>query len=403
MRRLRTGAALAALLISAPVGASFTETLPQGMFMLEEAFVLSYVDTMWDNDGEPGALVEEMVRYEPGGGLQGVLTPRPEAYYYVLITKLQYGILDDLSLGIGIPVVIRTEVDPNFGWTPGDYQRQIGRSYSEDDFWAWAGSMGQQKPGSWTGNKGVLSDVVLGLRYRWTHRIPALREIGLSGALSIMAALPTGEPADPEEPVSVGTTLWDMHTQGDLCFHLGFEQRFEDALDDRLRIGLEGFYQIFFDRRRSAPKGEKHPLLLNQAPYVGERYTVNPGDFAGVSLELTVVPYKGPAWGTWLSDDDPDKAAALPPILSFMVRYTFMHLQQSDWMSDFPLWDYEREQVWASGYKNMLFGEIAISLFRLGVPLQVFASYNSLTWIPGKNARAPDIFMTGLRIPAKFW
>ena len=121
---------------------------------------------------------------------KGKSFPNPRATYMVLINRLQYGILDDLSFGIGIPVVIATDVDPNIKWETGDYQRQIGRSYSEDDFWAWAESMGQPRIDSWSGNKGELSDIVLGLRFRWTHRIPVFKEIGLQSALSVLGVIP---------------------------------------------------------------------------------------------------------------------------------------------------------------------------------------------------------------------
>ena len=404
---MRAGVA-AALLVAAAICprialAGFTETLPAGMFLLEESFVYSFIDAMWDDDSQSAALVEPMERYEPGSGKQGVLTPNPRARYYVMITKLQYGLLDDLSLGLGIPVVVKTKVEPNFSWEPGDYQRSIGRSYSEADFWDWAESMGQPRLGTWEGNNGVLSDIVVGLRWRWTHRLPRFKELGLHSALGIYGVLPTGSPADPEEPVAVGTTLWDLHTQGDLCFHLGVEKSFTSSLDGRLRLGLEGFYQIFFDRERVAPKGTKHPLLMRQAPYVGETYTVNPGDFSGFALEVDVVPYRGPAWASWLSDDDLARAEQLPPIIALWVRYTFIHLQQSDWKSEFALWDWEKEKVWRPGYKNILTGEVVVSLFRLGWPLQVFFNYQTLSVIPGKNARGPDVISAGIRVPAKFW
>lgn len=383
--------------------AGFTETLPQGAFMLEEAFTYSWIERRWNNDGESVPIIDPMERYEPGGGKQGVIRPNPKAEYFILINKLQYGILDDLSLGLGIPVVLLTKVDPRLGWESGDYMRQLGRPYSEDDFWDWAQSLGQSKPEKWEGNKGVLSDIVIGARFRWTHRIEAFRESGVSSALSIFGVIPTGESADPEELVSLGTTMWDLHTQGDIAFHLAFDKDFEKELDGRLKLGVDVFYEVFFTRELKTPEGEKHPLLLNYKPYVGKTYEVNPGDFSGFAIQIDGVPFKGPAWGTWLTKGDAEKAKKLPPILSLALRYTFVHLQQTDWKSEFPLWDWEREKDWRPGYKNFLEMTSTFSFLRLGAPLQIYFSYRNLTWIPGKNCRAPQVVTTGIQVPMKFW
>ncbi len=243
------------LIISKPAMAGFTETLPQGAFMLEESFSYSWLSKSWDNSGDKVPLIEEIDRYEPGGGAQGVLRPEPKAKFYVLITKLQYGILDDLSVGIGIPVVLKTSVDPNLIWEPGDYQRQLGRPYSEEDFWAWAGSMGQSKPEYWSGNKGKISDIVLGLRFRWTHRIPGIKKTGLSSSFSFTGVIPTGSNADPEQVVSAGTSLWDMHSSGDLAFHLSLDKTFKKSLKGHLALGLDFFYETFLSRTLTSPTG----------------------------------------------------------------------------------------------------------------------------------------------------
>ncbi len=396
-------ALLVILLAAAPARAGFTETLPQDTFMLDEAFVVSWIDSIWDNQGNQAPLIEPVVRYEPGGGKQGVIHARPVANYYILINQLQYGLLDELSLGLGIPVIIKTRVTPNLSWETGDYQRQIGRVYSEQDFWDWAASMGQSKPTTWVGNLGTLSDMVIGLRYRFTHRMPGIRALGLHAALSVFGMLPTGKHADPEEIMSIGTTLWDLHTQGDLAFHMSVEKDFEHELDGRLTIGLDMFYEAFFTRTLTSATGEKHPLLLNQRPYVGEHYQVKPGDFSGVSLQITGVPYRGPALASWLTNGSAEAAESLPPIISVSVRYTFVHLQQTDWRSDFELWDWEHEKFWRPGYKNILDFSLTVSLLRLGVPAQIYASFRTLNLIPGKNCRSAENLSVGLRVPLKLW
>ena len=406
-RRAAIAPAVAALclvgLSARPATAGFTETLQRGMFLIDGSFVMATLDSRWDDGGAEASLIEPIERYEPGGGWQGTITAKPEAEYMLWVTRVQYGILDSLSLGIGIPVVIRTTVDPKLGWKPGDYQSNLGRPYTETDFWEWAASMGQGKPGSWSGNEGALGDIVLGLRWRWSDLIPAMGEAGVHAAFSAFWGIPTGAKPDPEEVVTAGTTLWDLHFQGDLAFHLSFDKTFERELDGRLTLGLDLFYEVFIPRHNTTPTGAKHPLLLSNAPYVGETYRLDPGDFSGFSFQIDVAAWRGPSWGNWLSGYDDLRAARLPPLLSLSVRYSFVHLQQSDWSSEYPLWDWKQEEVWRPGYKNLIDFSATFSFFRLGAPLQIYAAYRATSLIPGRNTRAADAVSVGFRIPLKFW
>ena len=148
--------ALAAILLvtsmaSPATAGGLTETLPQGTLLLDEAFYLSSLSQMYDGTGQRRPLIEEIERFEPGGGWQGTIVPDVFVRYGVLVSQLQYGVLDNLSVGIGVPVVLLNTVEPSLSWRPGSYQQSIGRVYSGDDFWAWAESMGQPKPGSWSG------------------------------------------------------------------------------------------------------------------------------------------------------------------------------------------------------------------------------------------------------------
>lgn len=394
------------MLTASQAFAGYTETLNQGMFLIDEAFTYSWIDTMWDNDGNKAALIEEVERYEPGGGKQGVLYPEPKAEYMVLINKLQYGILENLTFVLAIPVVLHTKVDPRFRWEEGDYMRQLGRAYSEQDFWDWAQSMGQSKPETWVGNKGVLSDIVIGARFRWTDYIEKFEEVEIASAVTITGIIPTGRHTDEEEVVAAGTTMWDLQSQGDLGFHVSFDKKFKKKLDGRLTIGLDVFYELFFDRELTAPVGKKHPLLLNLRPFVGDengKYKVNPGDFAGAALKIDGVVVKGPAWGTWLSGGDKEKAEKFPPLLAVSANYSFVHLQQTDYKSNSDIWDWDKEKLFRPGYRNILSFDLTFSFFRLGAPLQIYGSYRTLTLIPGKNTRAADSVTAGIRIPLKFW
>lgn len=405
MKRLAAATALAlALLLPGQLWAGFSETLPKGVFMLDIGLVRSSINSAWKNDGTLGPLIDPLERFEPGGSKQGTITPDVEAKYTVLVNTIQYGLFDSLTLAVGIPVVLETDVRPGLSWEEGDYQWTLGRPYSEEDFWAWAWSMGQPKPGDWTGNRGVLTDMIIGFRWRPTDYLSWFRKVGLASALTVLYAVPTGTPADPEEVVSAGTTAWNLHFQGELGFHLGIDKFFPKALDNRLILGADLFYEIFFKHEYDTPSGVKNPLLLNDAPYAGPTYTVDPGDFIGASFQVDVVPFKGPALATWLSGGSVERAKELPPMVTLTFRYTHIHIGQSDWTSESPLWDWEdQEENWRPGYKNIIQLMASVSLLRVGVPLTPYVMYRNQTWLPGKNFRAANVIATGVRIPLKFW
>jgi len=403
-RTARATLVAACWLLAVDARAGFTDTLPEGTFMLDESIAFSVLNSRWDDDGNRAPMLDPVERYEPGGGLQGILTPEADVNFLVLVSLLQYGITDSLTVAVGIPVVLRTTIDLDLQWEPGDFQPYIGRQFTEEDFWQWAGSVGQNKPGDWSGNEGVLSDIILGVRWRFSDYFEWFEDVAhMRVALMVMGALPTGKQVPPEEIAATGTTMWDLHSQGELCFHLSLDQRFPGPLEDRLVLGLNFFYEILFEHEYDTPTGSKNPLMLTFAPYVGDRYTLDPGDFSGVAIDLGLVLLEGPALATWLSDNDADKAEKLPPMLTVSLRYMFTHLQQSDWESDSEIWDWEREKLWMPGYKNTLFGRVSVSLLRVGVPLMLYVGYRNQTWIGGRNSRAADVFFGGIQVPAKFW
>jgi hypothetical protein len=378
-----------------------SETLPQNTFLVEVGYIHSFLTHAWGDQGQEVQLIDRLDRYEPGGGLQGVVIPDASVVFQVLVMKLQFGLLDDLSLGLGIPVVLQTTVEPRLKWVPGDYMWWLGRTYTEADFWDWAASMGQPRPGTWQGNQGVLSDLILGARWRFSDRIPGLRELGLNLALAVTGALPTGRKKDPEEVVASGTTTWDLHFQGELCFHLSLDG-VVPGLDQRLALGLDLFYEILFERSYQTPTGAKNPLILTQAPYAGENYRLDPGDFLGFQLSAELILVRGPVLSGWLTDQvaEPER---LPPLLGLNLAYAFTYLLQSDWESESALWDWTQEKLWRPGYKNRLAAELTLSFLRLGAPLQLVLSYSNLSWLPGKNSRATDTLGVGLRAPVKFF
>ncbi len=402
-RALLVTSILAALAPARARAEGMTETLPAGTFLHDEGLYISSLTHMYDDDGNLRPLIEPIDRYEPGGGWQGTIIPDARVEYGILASQLQYGVTDSLSVGVGVPVVLWNTVRPALRWVPGDYQPTIGRPYSAEDFWAWAASMGQPKPGDWSGNQGTLGDIIVGARYRFSDHLPALRRPEIALALTVAGALPTGSPPDPEEIVAAGTTSWDFHSAGELGAHLAIDKLFRRSLDGRLSLSAEVFYEVFFRHEYDTPRGEKHPLLINDAPYAGDTYTIDPGDFWGGSLQVDVAPIRGPSRATWITHGDAARAAALPPMLSLWARYTFVGIGQSDWESDSAQWDWRHERTWKPGYKNILTGQITLSLLRVGVPAQLYVRYRDLTWIGGRNSRAANVWTFGLQVPAKFW
>ncbi len=390
-------------LATAPATAAYTETAPQGVFLFENSVIFSRIQGHWHDDGSLGSLLEPVERYEVGGGLQGVLIADVDARFRVVVPMLLYGITDDISAFVGVPVVLLTSINPDLDWIPGDFSPQIGRAYSEDDFWEWAGSMGQPKPGPWEGNRNTLSDTVIGGRWRFSDRIRKQLPDGLHLAVSAFAALPTGEQPDPEEIVAVGTDSWSLHSQGELGLHLSADYDLMGLMDERVLVGADVFYEAFLPRTYYSSTGEIHPLLLNERPYVGETYRMNPGDFAGIELTATVTAIRGPARETWLTRRAPGLADSQPPLLRLSFTYGFTGVMQSRWYSESEIWNWDQERFWAPGYKNILGAQASISLLRLGVPLDIQAGATSLNLLPGRNVRAPEMLTAAVRVPMKFW
>jgi hypothetical protein len=147
----------------------------------------------------------------------------------------------------------------------------------------------------------------------------------------------------------------------------------------------------------------KNPLLNNTAPYIGEKYWVDGGDWIGGTVSVDVAPFFGPSRPSIVSGYDAKKAEALPPMVMITLSYTRIQTFQSNWTSDSALWDYDREKYWQPGEKNILRGTLTVSLLRVGVPVQVYARYQSGDIIPGRFTRPANILSVGAKLVAKFW
>lgn len=397
-------AALAALLALA-ARADETQVLPQGVFVLDLQYAHSRLDKEWGDDRRAHALIDDMPRYEPGGGLQGTVTARPVVTFDWAILQLFYGVTDQLSVGGILPVVIRTRVETNLGWRTGDYSNQLGRSYSEDDFWQWAASMGQPRPpAQWQGNEGAFADAVLAARWRFADR-GLLHRLGVTAAVSATVALPTGRNGDPEELIAVGTGGWEIHTVGDAELHLSAKKTLLELAPgvDRLAIGADVYGAWLRPRTYQTPRGIRNPLLLDYQPYVGDTYVVDGGDWLAGTLSVDAALLAGPTRASRVSGYDLAVARELPPLLALTASYTYLATGQTTFKSDSALWSYDREKHWRPGDKNIFRATATVSLLRLGLPLQLYGLWRSQEILPGRNTRPSSVVGGGIRLFAKFW
>jgi len=404
-RKFVARALVISLLAASAAHAAETVVLPKSTFLIDFSYLQSSLLWRYDDHRRKLPLIDEIPRYEPGGGLQGVIGARPEAVFRFLVLQLGYGLTDNLTALVYVPIVLNTTITANFSWRPGDYQPGLGRAYSQDDFWAWAGSLGQPRPPDYAEtNKGVLADMVVGLRYKLKN-YPVLQRLGLQVAGTLAVALPTGKSPDPEELLVAGTTTWELHSYGDVEVHLAADRPFltDDYGVPRLNLGVDMSYVFFRPRQYTTPRGTVNPLLLNFAPYVGDSYWIDPGDWFTTSVSLDINPFFGPTWPTLVSGNSLEKAKALPPMVSMTFTYTYVATAGTNWWSNSPLWEYDREKQWGPGDKHGFKAQLNLSFTRVGLPLQMYVAYRAQDLAHGKNTRAANTFSVGVRLLAKFW
>ncbi len=396
---------LALVVCALSAQAAETTTLPKGTFAIDVSYLHSSINKRWDGKRNGLSLIEDIPRYEPGGGLQGILSANPTALYQGVLFQVTYGITDWLTAALYAPLIVQSTVETHFAWKEGDFQSQLGRRYSEDDFWAWAGSLGQPKPPSrWVGNRNTFADIILGLRAA-IPQVSFMKTLGLKFAGTLQVALPTGTPPDPEEVVTAGTTAFDLHSYGDVEVHASWDRPF--LIDSygvpRLNLGGDFFFSWFRAKTLVTPTGARNPLLLTYAPYVGPTYVQDPGDWVGATLSVDASPFLGPTYATLVSGRDIEKARAFPPMLTLTVSYSYIAVGQSRWYSESAIWNYDREKLWQPGDKNIFRFGATVSLLRVGVPVQLYAQYRAQDIIPGRFTRASNVITAGARVIVKFW
>ncbi len=405
--RLSLLAALVATAVSlppTPARAGLGDSLPRGTFLIDAAYIYAQTNRQFDKDGKSVPLLAPVERYEAGAGLQGIIRAKPVLHQQIVALQLLYGITDRLTIGFGGPLSLSTVIYTNLGWEPGDYQASLGRPYSESDFWEWAASMGQGKPKARAeSNVNAWGDLVLALRYRLPETEWMLKH-HLSWTVTLQGALPTGREKDPEELVEIGTTAWWLHNYGDLELHLAADWRPYWTGDvSRLTFSGEVYYTYNRTRTYDTPRGTKHPLLLNHAPFVGDTYRINGGDWQVGRAQVEWAPFIGPTLGTWMTKGSVEAARRFPPLLTLMVQYTFVNLQPTVWESDYDLWSIDQAEFWGKGFKHIFAAQATLSLLRVGAPVMLYVRGRSLDLVPGRNMRPANAITVGMRLLAKFW
>ena len=152
----------------------------------------------------------------------------------------------------------------------------------------------------------------------------------------------------------------------------------------------------------TTPTGSKNPLILDYAPYVGDTYQIDPGDWLSVAVSLDWAIWDGPTPATWISRRA-KSTDGWPPMLAITVGYQYLATGQTVWKSDSALWSWEREKRWLPGDKNIFKVTATLTLLRVGLPLQLYAGLRSQEVLPGRNTRAAGSFNCGLRTILKFW
>jgi hypothetical protein len=378
-------------LICTSAFAGFGDTLPQNLFLLDVSYLQSTVRSRWDANGNRGNLQEDINMYEPTGELQGSIVAPAENNMQVLLTTLFYGITDDFSIGLIFPFILRSKTTLNLGWESGDYNTGLGRSYTESDFWAWADSMGQGRPEDFEGTN-MVGDLMIGSRLRLYR--------GDGNQVSMMAYVDTrtGEDADPEILGSAGATGYAMGTNGDLGLFMSYDKYWDDGFWKRLTLSINLFYEYSHWRTMDTSRGDREPLLLSYADYVGKHYRVKPYDYWGGTLGFNVALAYGPTATTWLTEGNPEMQAGLPAMWSMAASWNHKRYNPMDFRSNSAEWDSDQEAVNGAGFKNTISIRTDVNFMRLGAPVALYLKYDNQEWLVSQNLRPVVSKAVGLQL-----
>ncbi len=371
--------------------AGLADTPPQGIVILETRYGNTEVDGRYDGHGVLQNLADDVNRFAPTGEFQGKITVPGVHKAQYEITTLATGITDWLAFAMVWPFFWEQKTELNLGWTPGDFIPEFNRQMTGDDFWAWAGSLGQPKPPDWS-DVDRTGDLLLATLVN-VYREPWAQVTGF-----LFGNTFTGHKANPEILGNVGTSGFDFVTNGDIGFHLESDWRVPDSAIDRFTLSFDLFYEHYLPRTFTSPVGKYNPLIVDYAPYIGPTYKVIRGDIYGAGTTIRFDVFRGPEEPSWLTKTNPEFQKALPAVFGIQAAYTHLRAFDTKYESLSQVWDSEQEDDNKALYKHNFKFSGQLSLLRYGLPLDFVGGYMSQTLIPGHNFRPADGFDIGFRL-----
>lgn len=390
-RRLARLFAALALLAPAAAFAGYADVPGKGTFVADVSYQRATVRGAFDERGRYGNLNEDIVMYDPAGTPLGTISVPAYHYDNVLLTQVFYGFTDKFAAGVIVPYFLDSVTELRLQWTPGAYASDLGRPYSEDDFWRFAGSMGQDKPGDFSAHN-RLGDIVLGGLYQITKT----RRYQL-GVLSF-ASTRTGELADPEVLGASGTTGYELQSNGDVGLHaLG-----DYFVNPRISVGGEVFYEWFFPRRLPSAEGKINPLLSYEGRYNGGGYLTIPGDWIGGVVGADFTLLRGTNEPSWITRSNPAMQKTLPALLTVKPQFKTTRFFGERTRSKSAFFDAERNRDKPSGVRYNLEIQATTNLLRYGAPLGLYYKYVNQELVPGRNFIPITSHIFGVQLYAAF-
>lgn len=371
--------------------AGFADTPGKGTFVLDVSYQEPWVRQNFDGRGRTTNLNEDIVMYDPAGTPLGVISVPARHYDKVLLTQAFYGFTDAFAAGVVIPYFLESKTKLNLQWTPGAYASDLGRPYSEEDFWRFAGSMGQGKPGDFRAGK-RLGDIVLGGLYQIQK--------GKRYQTAVMGFVNTrtGEPANPEILGSSGTTGFELQSNGDAGMHAMGDYR----LNPRISVGGELFYEWFGPRRLASARGTVNPLLSYEGRYNGGGYLVVPGDWLGGMAGASFTLLRGTDATSWITKNNPKLQKSLPPLLTAEPRLKYTRFFGNRYRSGSPYFDYVNNEANPNGFRVNVEFKASLNALRYGAPVALNYSYVNQELIAGRNFFPITSHVVGLQLFAAF-
>jgi hypothetical protein len=360
--------------LPAAAHAGMADTPGKGFIILDVSRQYARANHSLDKDGKLGNLNDDIVMYDPAGNPLGTIKVPAQHNEKVLLTQLFYGFTDKFAGGVIVPYFLESETKLNFHWTPGAYANDLGRPYSDSDFWEFAGSMGQKKPSDYK-KKNILGDVVLGGIYslQKTKRY----QTAVLGFVNTR----TGKLSDPEILGATGTNGFELQSNGDIGLHaLG-----DYFLNPRISVGGEVFYEWYFPRRFHNAMGKNNPLLSYEGLYAGPDYLVIPGDWIGGSTSAQFNIIRGTNEPSWITRKNPAMQKTLPNFFTVSPGIKYIRFFGNRYRSDSDFLDRKRELAHPNGYRVNSQVKTAVNFLRYGAPVSVYYILMSQELIHGRS------------------